>query len=250
MEDDRAASPQALARLRGLFRDLRPVLEAVGDIPEHPLAGIETVEWSPRWQAEMVGVLDRDISVLQALGEASRRFAAVLGLEALAGGYAGAEALLALGRHLIRDEAAQGLPLLGSEAETLKAALAEREAFRQEQQRREAGLTGRYRHAVHDLDLQAVLASWLEAQSANFLTRGAKTRRVRLQLGLHAEGELPEYLGPDLTALTQSVGTSARVVPLMRSSRASAGPGRIPMMQWPACWRRQNGRGRRGTLPH
>jgi hypothetical protein len=171
-------------------------------------------------------------------------------LEALAGGYAGAEALLALGRHLIRDEAAQGLPLLGSEAETLKAALAQREAFRQEQQRREAGLTGRYRHAVHDLDLQAVLASWLEAQSANFLTRGAKTRRVRLQLGLHAEGELPEYLGPDLTALTQSVGTSARVVPLMRSSRASAGPGRIPMMQWPACWRRQNGRGRRGTLPH
>jgi very-short-patch-repair endonuclease len=208
-QEDKASSPEALARLRSLCRDLRPVLEAVGGIPQHLLAGIEAVDWSPRWQTEMVGVLDRHILALQALGEASRGFAAVMGLEPLAGRYAGAAALLALGRHLIRDKAAHGLPFLGSEAETLKAALAEREAFRQEQQRREAGLTGRYRPAVHDLDLQAVLASWLEAQTANFLTRGGKTRRVRLQLGLYAEGELPEDLGPDLAALI-SVGRHLR----------------------------------------
>lgn len=67
--------------------------------------------------------------------------------------------------------------------------------------RRESGLRGRYRPSIYDQDLDVLLAGWIDAQSANFLLRGGRTRRIRVQMGLHAEGDLPEDLGPDLTVV-------------------------------------------------
>ena len=159
------------------------------------------MEWSPRWQAEIGVALDRYIQALDALRPAADDFAAAVRLEPLVETYAGTRALLVLGSYFIRKEARHAGPFLGESGETLKAALAEREGFRLETRRRETGLKGRYRPSIYDQDLDALLAGWIDAQSANFLLRGGKTRRVRVQMGLHADGDLPEDLGPDLTAL-------------------------------------------------
>jgi hypothetical protein len=103
----------------------------------------------------------------------------------------------------MRQEASHALPLLGPHAGPLKAALADREAFLREMRRREGRLRGRYRASIYEMNLEDLLASWVDAQSANFLSRNGKLRRVRVQVALHTEGEVPDDLGPEITALTE-----------------------------------------------
>jgi hypothetical protein len=198
-----ANSPETLSNLRRLCRDLRPVLQAVGDVSDHALSGIGPVEWSPRWQSEIGDALDRHVLALEALRETAESFAGTVKLEPLVKTYAGTRALLAIGTHLMRQEASHAFPLLGPHAGPLKAALADREAFLREMRRREGRLRGRYRASIYEMNLEDLLASWVDAQSANFLSRNGKLRRVRVQVALHTEGEVPDDLGPEITALTE-----------------------------------------------
>ena len=194
-------SPETLASVRGLCRDLHPVLDAVGIMADHPLSGMGAFEWSPRWHAEIGTALSRFAVAKESFRDTAGPFAAALGFEPLLETHSGTRALVVLGHHLARPSARTGRVFLLPDAGDLKAALVEREQFRQAMQRRTAGLQGRYRPSIYDQDLPALLSGWLDAQSANFLTRGGKTRRVQLQVGLHVEGVPPTDLGPDLITL-------------------------------------------------
>jgi hypothetical protein len=110
---------------------------------------------------------------LEALRETAESFAGTVKLEPLVKTYAGTRALLAIGTHPMRQEASHALPLLGPHAGPLKAALADREAFLREMRRREGRLRGRYRASIYEMNLEDLLASWVDAQSANFFRETA-----------------------------------------------------------------------------
>ncbi len=194
-------SAETLAQFRKLCRDLRPILESVGDIPNHPLKGIGAAEWSPRWQSEIKENLERYRENLTALRDLAEPFAQSIGLAFLAESHGGTRGLVILASYLLKPEALWSAPLLAPDNGDVMAALNAREAFRQETERHAARLACQYKPSIFDQDLPVLLAEWISAQSANILFRGGKTRRVRIQMALHAEGKLPDDLGPDLICL-------------------------------------------------
>ena len=82
-------------------------------------------------------------------------------------------------------------------------AVAARDRFQATRAALRGRLTGAYRPGLLDQDLSGLLAEWIAARGANFFVRGARMRKVLLQVRPYADGALPEDLGPDLAGLIE-----------------------------------------------
>lgn len=199
--DHRGHSPETLAALRRACRDLAPVLDAVGDLADHPLSGIEAVEWSPRWRDEIAAGIADFTASLTAFGTAATAFAHAIGLPALVETHAGSRGLTVLGSYLTKPEAPLGAAFLSDRGPDLRRAVAARARHERIGAELSARLTGRYRPGLLERDPSALLAEWIAAQGAGLLFRGARLRKVRARIAPFAEGQAPDDLGPDLATL-------------------------------------------------
>lgn len=198
-----------VAALKALVRDMRPILTALGPLPEHPLRGLAVTDWDPRWRSDMEAALDATLEVLGRVKEVASTFARVVGLpvprslEAL-------EALLEFGSALIEPAARNAAVFLGPQTTRLADALADLTGLAAEARALGSQLRGRYRRGVNGLDLGALLAAWVAASQAHFVLRGSRQRKVMVELQPHAEGPLPEDIGSDIAVLIELKALAAR----------------------------------------
>lgn len=196
--------------LRALCRDLRPILAALGSVPDHPLRGLAVTDWDPKWRNDMEAALDASLAALGTVKDAASTFARVVGLPVPRN----LDALLALlefGSTLVEPAARDAGVYLGPTTARLADALADFNGLAGEARTLRSQLRGRYRSGVNGLDLGALLGAWVAASQSNFVMRGGRQRKVLVELQPYAEGPLPEDIGSDLAVLIELRTLASRV---------------------------------------
>jgi hypothetical protein len=196
---DEEHSEQHLAALRALCRELRT--QAVGDLGEHPLAGIKTIEWTPAWRNEMGEAIDSLAADLPTLRSAVTSFANAIRLELAAGNYRTIRLLMALGHCLMKPEARPASRFLIANPADVRWALAELRKMQARAAKLQSHLEGAYRASIYRNDLPRILSEWVEATNTSFLVRGGRQKKVRQSLEPFVEGSVPADPGKDLAIL-------------------------------------------------
>lgn len=197
-------TPQTLAALRNSCHDLRTVLGAAGSIAGHPLEGVGPAEWSPIWRTDLARAIDGLGEALPELAASSVAYAQSVRLEQLTRSHTAMRGLVVLGALLSRADAKDGAKLLGPDAPEIREAIEARRRHHEGVVSRMSRASATYRPSAFELDLVALQTEWAQAQSSNFLMRRSRVTTVRLKLEPHADGPVPENLGPDIAALIET----------------------------------------------
>jgi very-short-patch-repair endonuclease len=194
-------SPEALAQMREICVDVRTALEAVGSPVSHPLRGIEQTKWTPAWVQELQRLIDRLQLTLREMRVAAEALAASIGLTEGAWDPAHLPGLATLVALMLRSEASDGVLLLAADApERIRALNALTDVVRRMEQKA-SELSADYDLKAAWLDLGALQREWADACASNFLVRGGRRNKVRLNLKPYCPNEVPEDIGRDLVVL-------------------------------------------------
>ncbi|MGH7102124.1 MAG: DUF3320 domain-containing protein [Acetobacteraceae bacterium] len=191
-----------MARLRQACDTIRIAMENVGDPARHPLRGIGRTHWSPLWQRDLATAARTFEGSARELAGAAAALAAIFDAPA-DGDPDRCRDLLAFAAQVLKKEAPAAAPLLTIDCTEIGHAFAAWKEINDHCKETARDLSCRYRDSVFDLDLRQLRDDWHQASSAGFLTRRARTRRVRDTLAPFTTGTVPQDAGGEIGKLVE-----------------------------------------------
>jgi very-short-patch-repair endonuclease len=193
----------ALERLRDLVRSLRVHAEEVADLVGGPLRCVARVEWSSRWQDDVVRSAEALMRGAGALTEAAAAFVQKGGLPPTAFDGRRVAGLRSLAAVLPRAAGKDWRFMLRPDAVRVVADLGRGSALVQQHTEVAARLSVPYRPAATELDLSRLRASWRDAAASWWPMSYFRRRPVRAALIGVSLGERPFDVASDLDRLTE-----------------------------------------------
>ena len=206
-----------LARLRETVGRLAVNAEALGELSQHPLAGVGRAEWAPSWQTAFSEAVREAEGRLGELRSATEDFAHAVNID-VPKSRDRFEGLVTFAR-LLPEGAGCGFTLTGDADEAVESLEAGASAI----ERRSSILSEtsvRYRDDATALDVGALEAAWRSAESRWLVRRMLGRRRVRRALALVAERK-PRNPSGDIARLTRAKALEQEIASLEeRNGRA------------------------------
>lgn len=183
----------------------------IGDPRTHPLRVVKRATWSMAWQANVRAAAVRVVETSRKARTTGDAVARLLGLAPTGSPATISRRVAALApmvEHLRLPEAPEGCRYLDADRAAILRAIAGATDARAAADRGRDSLTLAYRESVWQVDLEAAIAGWEEADRSIFFLRWFRTGPAWQVVGAHAttdrnEGRRPPNPGAELRALRE-----------------------------------------------
>jgi hypothetical protein len=199
-------SREQLKKIKDWSRELAASISSLAGIVQHPLREIRATNWSPNWARELVPVIEQTIEILPKLRELFVALTAEIGLEGLPMTQSRAGALAQLFQLATQAAFQRALALAAPQGDILRAEIKKLKDLQAQARTLKSRLNGTYEPTVFELDFDAWLQRWTEANKAFFLFRGFKRAAVRKALNPHSPDRVRGDIGKELFVLHQLAG--------------------------------------------
>jgi very-short-patch-repair endonuclease len=196
-------SRDQLKKIKDWSRELAASFSSLPGIVHHPLREIRGTNWSPNWARELVEVIDQTIETLPKLRELLVVVTAEIGFQGLLMTKPSAGALAQLFQLAAQEAFKKAFALARPHGDIVRAEIKKLKDLQEQAKTLKSRLKRSYEPTVFDLDFDAWLQRWTEANNAFFLFRGFKRAAVRKVLNPHSPDKVQGDIGKDLFVLHQ-----------------------------------------------